>query len=69
MHQSINSWPGYVLANLSLLSTTAGAHRLWSHQSYKARLPVRLFLMLCFTLAGQNCIYIWARDHVVHHKW
>ena len=25
--------------------------------------------MLGFTVIGQNCLYIWARDHRVHHKW
>ena len=20
-------------------------------------------------MAGQNCLYIWCRDHRVHHKW
>lgn len=48
---------------------TAGAHRLWSHKAYKARLPLRIFLMILQTIAFQNCIYEWARDHRVHHKF
>src|SRR5690349_2141299 len=51
------------------VSLTAGAHRLWAHKTYEAKLPLRIFMMLGFTTAGQNCIYIWARDHRVHHKW
>lgn len=51
------------------LGITAGAHRLWSHRSYKARLPLRIFLMLAQTMAGQNCLYVWCRDHRVHHKF
>ncbi|XP_055633547.1 acyl-CoA Delta-9 desaturase isoform X2 [Toxorhynchites rutilus septentrionalis] len=48
---------------------TAGAHRLWSHRSYKAKWPLRLILMLSQTLAFQNSIYEWVRDHRVHHKF
>ena len=48
---------------------TAGAHRLWSHRSYKAKAPLRLFLALGFAGAGQNDIYEWSRDHRVHHKF
>ena len=51
------------------IGVTGGAHRLWSHKSYKAKLPLRIFLMICQTIAGQNCLYIWCRDHRVHHKY
>jgi stearoyl-CoA desaturase (delta-9 desaturase) len=48
---------------------TAGAHRLWAHRSYKATLPARIILMICQTMAFQNDIIEWARDHRCHHKW
>ncbi|KAI1291838.1 Stearoyl-CoA desaturase 5 [Halotydeus destructor] len=51
------------------LGVTAGAHRLWSHKSYKAKLPFRIFLAMMQTVAGQNDIYEWCRDHRVHHKY
>ena len=51
------------------LGITMGAHRLWAHKSYKAILPIRFILMLCQTLAFQNSIYEWCRDHRVHHKF
>ncbi|RWS25460.1 stearoyl-CoA desaturase 5-like protein, partial [Leptotrombidium deliense] len=51
------------------LGVTAGAHRLWSHRSYKAKLPLRIFLCLMQTVAGQNHLYEWCRDHRVHHKF
>ena len=51
------------------LGVTAGAHRLWSHRSYKARLALRLFLACCFSIAGQNDLLTWCRDHRVHHKF
>ncbi|KAM9133536.1 stearoyl-CoA desaturase [Pangshura tecta] len=54
---------------LSALGVTAGAHRLWSHRSYKAGLPLRIFLAIANSMAFQNDIYEWARDHRVHHKF
>ncbi|XP_038173860.1 stearoyl-CoA desaturase 4-like [Arvicola amphibius] len=51
------------------LGITAGAHRLWSHRTYKARLPLRLFLIVANTMAFQNDVYEWVRDHRVHHKF
>nr|XP_024218539.1 acyl-CoA Delta(11) desaturase-like [Halyomorpha halys] len=66
-------WPTlfwtWVLNELTCLGLTAGAHRLWSHRSYKARWPVQLFLMLCFTMGHQKSIYKWVRDHRIHHKY
>ncbi|XP_044761000.1 acyl-CoA Delta-12 desaturase [Coccinella septempunctata] len=50
------------------LGLTAGAHRLWAHQSYKASIKLKLFLALCHTLAGTGSIYSWARVHRLHHK-
>ncbi|XP_018791421.1 PREDICTED: acyl-CoA Delta(11) desaturase [Bactrocera latifrons] len=60
---------GYLYAVLGGLGITAGVHRLWSHRAYKAKLPLRIFLMLCQSLAFQNSIYEWCRDHRVHHKF
>ncbi|KAL3051601.1 hypothetical protein OYC64_001774 [Pagothenia borchgrevinki] len=54
---------------LSALGVTAGAHRLWSHRSYKASLPLKIFLGVANSMAFQNDIYEWARDHRVHHKY
>ncbi|BES91584.1 Fatty acid desaturase [Nesidiocoris tenuis] len=48
---------------------TAGVHRLWSHRSFKAKLPLRILLAFLFTITGQKDIYTWALDHRVHHKY
>lgn len=48
---------------------TAGAHRLWSHRSYKATLPLKILLMIFHTAAFQLSIIAWARDHRLHHKY
>ncbi|KAB0802333.1 hypothetical protein PPYR_04519 [Photinus pyralis] len=60
---------GVFIGQLTGLGITAGAHRLWTHRSYKAKLPLRIFLMLCFSLAAQNDLFEWVRDHRVHHKY
>jgi stearoyl-CoA desaturase (delta-9 desaturase) len=54
---------------LSGFGITAGAHRLWSHRSFKAHWSVRFFLMLCNSMANQGTIIHWVRDHRVHHKY
>ena len=38
---------------MGALGITAGAHRLWSHRTYKARLPLRVFLIIGNTMAFQ----------------
>ncbi|GMR46570.1 hypothetical protein PMAYCL1PPCAC_16765, partial [Pristionchus mayeri] len=50
-------------------SITAGAHRLWTHKSYKANFWVRLFYMIGSSMSVQNDVIEWARDHRCHHKW
>ncbi|XP_060526543.1 acyl-CoA Delta-9 desaturase-like isoform X2 [Cylas formicarius] len=59
----------FIVAFGSGLGVTTGAHRLFSHRSYKAPFITRLVLILFHTLAGQNCLYIWVRDHRQHHKY
>ena len=58
----------FLLWPLSGLGITAGAHRLWAHRSYEAHFVVRLFLMLCNSIANQLSIFHWVRDHRVHHE-
>jgi stearoyl-CoA desaturase (delta-9 desaturase) len=58
-----------ICAYASGIGITAGAHRLWSHKAYKARAPIQVLLMVLQTMAGQNSIYTWCRDHRVHHKY
>ncbi|KAL0831151.1 hypothetical protein ABMA28_002020 [Loxostege sticticalis] len=58
-----------VFAVASGMGVTAGAHRLWAHRAYKARWPLRVFLAILQTMAFQNHIYEWVRDHRVHHKF
>lgn len=59
----------YIYGVVGGLGITAGCHRLWSHRSYKARFPLRAFLCILSSVAAQNDIYEWCRDHRVHHKF
>jgi stearoyl-CoA desaturase (delta-9 desaturase) len=34
----------------------------------QAKFPLRLFLVVANSMAGQNSIYTWSRDHRLHHK-
>ncbi|XP_005112310.1 acyl-CoA desaturase [Aplysia californica] len=54
---------------LAAQGVTAGAHRLWAHRSYKARLPLRIFLGMCNSISFENSILEWSRDHRAHHKF
>lgn len=51
------------------IGITAGVHRLWSHRSYKAKLPLQILLMVLSTIAYENSVTHWAREHRVHHKY
>lgn len=57
------------LGTMAGLGVTAGAHRLWSHRSYKAKLPLRIFLAFLNTIAFEKDIYDFSRDHRAHHKF
>lgn len=67
------SWKSWWLCSvfyvISGLGVTAGAHRLWAHKTYKARMPLQVLLMLFNCVSFQNDILVWSRDHRVHHKF
>ena len=46
-----------------------GYHRLWSHLSYTASLPLEIFLMIGGTGALQGSIKWWSLLHRAHHRW
>uniref|UniRef100_A0A6P7GP70 Acyl-CoA Delta(11) desaturase-like n=1 Tax=Diabrotica virgifera virgifera TaxID=50390 RepID=A0A6P7GP70_DIAVI len=62
-------FPDCIYGGASIAGVTAGNHRLWAHRTYKAKLPLRIFLMVMQTTTIQNNIYVWARDHRLHHKY
>nr|XP_012215839.1 PREDICTED: acyl-CoA Delta(11) desaturase-like [Linepithema humile] len=58
-----------ILYDMGSISVTAGAHRLWSHRSYSANLPLRLILFIFYSSTAQISIFTWARVHRVHHRY
>ncbi len=51
------------------LSITLGYHRLFSHLSFKAKLPVRLTTLIFGACAFENSVLDWSSDHRKHHKF
>ncbi|CAG9787312.1 unnamed protein product [Diatraea saccharalis] len=51
------------------LGITIGAHRLYTHRCFKATPLIRAFLLLLQTASGQNSMFIWCRDHRLHHRY
>lgn len=47
----------FIMGGLGGFGVTGGAHRLWTHRAYKAKLPLRIILMLCYSIAGQVLYY------------
>ncbi|XP_008555201.1 acyl-CoA Delta-9 desaturase-like [Microplitis demolitor] len=48
---------------------TGGAHRLWAHRSYSAKVPLRILLAYLYCMAGQTHMSKWIRDHRTHHRY
>ncbi|EDW59212.1 acyl-CoA Delta(11) desaturase [Drosophila virilis] len=59
----------FFMGGVAGFGVTAGAHRFWTHRSYKANKILRSLLMISYCVAGQNTMYDWVRDHRVHHKY
>ncbi|AET38592.1 stearoyl-CoA 9-desaturase Ecym_3080 [Eremothecium cymbalariae DBVPG len=51
------------------LSITAGYHRLWSHRSYSARWPLRLFFAVFGASSVEGSIKWWGHSHRIHHRF
>lgn len=58
-----------VLFCLVELSITAGYHRYFSHRSYQAALPVKLFYLIFGAAAYQGSALSWSLDHRDHHNY
>lgn len=53
---------------VSGLGVTAGAHRLWTHASYRPTLVMEFALLLMYSVADQGPIRGWSLTHAVHHR-
>ena len=49
-------------------SITLGYHRLFSHATFQAKLPIRLFVVIFGAAAFENSVLMWASEHRRHHK-
>jgi stearoyl-CoA desaturase (delta-9 desaturase) len=66
---SWSGWLGFVLVlGANGMSITAGYHRLWAHNSYKAHGILKVLFALFGAAATQNSILIWASGHRRHHR-
>jgi hypothetical protein len=63
LFSDIPTLAAYFLLMFAGMGITAGAHRLWTHRSYKATFALRLLLVVAQTMAIQNHVIEWARDH------
>lgn len=52
----------FVMGMFAGFGVTGGAHRYWTHRSFKANLPLRIIMMICYTAAGQVNISIWIKN-------
>ena len=51
------------------INPITGAHRYFSHRSFKANWKLRLILLVLQTLSGQKSAIDWTLDHQTHHKY
>ena len=58
---------GLVYMGACSVSITGGYHRLFSHPTYKAIAPLRLFYLLFGAASVQNSALKWSSDHRIHH--
>ncbi|CAH2087353.1 unnamed protein product [Euphydryas editha] len=58
----------YVMYIYGGAGVVIGAHRLWTHKTFKVKLPLQILLLTAFASAGQNSVKQWVLDHRVHHK-
>ncbi len=72
-HAQVEGW-GLVIALFIFyyyatgFGITLGYHRLFSHISFKAKWPVKLFVLLFGAASFENSALDWSADHRIHHK-
>jgi len=52
----------------TLMSITAGYHRLYAHRTYKLHPAVEAVLLFFGTMSVQGSVFQWAHDHRLHHR-
>ncbi len=66
-------WPIWVMGAVfyaaTVLGITAGYHRFFAHRAYDAKPWLQWLWAFMGAAAFQNSIWIWARDHRIHHRF
>jgi len=58
----------FALLTASGFSVTLGYHRLFSHLAFRAKWPVRIFVLIFGAAAFENSVLMWSSEHRRHHK-
>ena len=58
----------FVMLSAIGFSITLGYHRLFSHLTFQASWPIRLFVLIFGAAAFENSVLMWASEHRRHHK-
>src|ERR1700720_4327736 len=58
----------FVMLSAIGFSVTLGYHRLFSHITFQASWPIRLFTLIFGAGAFENSVLMWASEHRRHHK-
>lgn len=58
----------FVMLGACGFSISLGYHRLFSHLSFQASWPIRLFTLIFGAGAFENSVLMWASEHRRHHK-
>ena len=58
----------FVMLSAIGFSVTLGYHRLFSHLTFQASWPIRLFVLIFGAAAFENSVLTWASEHRRHHK-
>ncbi|MFC6878174.1 MULTISPECIES: acyl-CoA desaturase [Actinomadura] len=53
---------------ISAAGITVGYHRYFTHGSFKARRPLKIFMAIAGSLAMEGPVITWVADHRRHHK-
>lgn len=73
LDHSLFNWKTIILAlifySIIEVSITAGYHRLFCHQAYKAKAVVRAVFLFFGSGAFQGSALTWSSDHYYHHRY
>ncbi|MGN2638092.1 acyl-CoA desaturase [Nocardia takedensis] len=57
-----------IMYSIAILGISAGYHRLLTHRAFATSRPIKIFLAVAGTIAGQGPALIWCAHHRRHHR-